>query len=62
MEKTFLVEIDVESAEGDYTLTRLVIAKDKNEAWQKTDEYMRQVYFSCSSDAKYKIHVTDTII
>lgn len=42
-------------------LTRLVLAKDKNEAYDKANRYLKEVYCS-DPEGKFDIHVNETIL
>jgi len=64
--KTFLVEVDLGTetlTDGivDRTIWRLVMAKDKNEAFDKTEDYLVNHYIT-QSETRYHISVNETII
>lgn len=54
--KIFLVVVVLVST----SLTRIVMAKDKNEAHDKTKKYLEEVWFG-HKEEKYTINVRDTI-
>lgn len=59
----YLVEVNILYSDyrDNHSITRLVVARDKNEAYDKVRVYLREVYCS-DSGAKFEILVKDTIL